>query len=76
MATEPDGDVPEGAPTAFWALVLVFNLALLSSSIGVMLLVFEQAWGWGGLALVVGAVGWAVGFAGYFWSREHLIDEA
>lgn len=76
MATESDGDVPDGAPTAFWALVLVFNLALLASSVGVMLLAFEGAWRWGGLALAVGVMAWAVGFAGYFWSREHLIEEA
>lgn len=76
MAGSDEGDVPRGARTAFWALVLVFNVALLVSAIGVMLVVFRGDWTWGGLALAVGAIGWALGLGGYVWTRRRLFGDA
>ncbi len=39
-----EDDVPSWARTTFWALVLVFNLALFAVGLGLMFVYFEGAW--------------------------------
>lgn len=60
---------PEGTPkdllSAFWSLVLLFNVGILATSLGALVLVFE---GWsrlGGGLLVVGLFALAHGFHKY-----------
>lgn len=47
--------------TLFWKLVLVFNVALLGLSVGVMFIVFDGRWGLGLDLILVGAVLFAYG---------------
>lgn len=60
-----DRDVPEDLLTRFWKLVGVFNLAVLATSLGVMLIAFEDRWTVGGGLLVVGIGAFLIGWIGY-----------
>ncbi len=59
-------DVPDGLFRAFWASVLLLNVALAGLSIGAMLVYFQGDYETGTLALLVGGVA-AVGTARYYW---------
>lgn len=72
MTEDDETDLPSWASKMFWLLVLVFNVAVFFSAVGVMVLYFEGAWIVGGVMLVVGGVFWAVGLAGYLWSRRRI----
>lgn len=74
MTDDGDEDVPEWASTMFWALVLVFNIALFFTAVGVMVVYFESDWSLGGAMLAVGVVSWAVGIGVYSWTRDRLYN--
>lgn len=69
---EDAGDTPEWATTAFWVLVLVFNVAVFATAVGAMVLYFERDLALGGVLLGVGVVSWAVGLGGYVAVRSRL----
>ncbi|MFP4628110.1 MAG: hypothetical protein ACLFMX_03880 [Halobacteriales archaeon] len=73
MVEIPDGDPPPGAGPAFWALVLVFNVAVLATGVGVIVLYFERDLTIAGPALAVAVAAWGVGLGGYRWARRHLL---
>ena len=58
----PDGsDAPVVLRSAFWSIVVVFNLAILAMGVGAMLLGFRGQWATGGTLLVAGALAFAFG---------------
>lgn len=63
VATE---DVPDGLFRAFWASVLLLNVALAGLSIGAMLIYFQGDYETGTLVLLVGGVA-AFGTVRYYW---------
>ena len=58
--------VPDGLFRAFWASVLLANVALGAISIGAMLIYFQGDYEAGTLALLIGSVA-ASGTARYYW---------
>lgn len=58
--------VPDDLFRAFWASVLLLNVALAALSIGAMFIYFRGDYGTGGLAMLIGAVA-AAGTARYYW---------
>lgn len=73
-ADEDAEDLPGWVPTAFWVLVLVFNVAVFFTAVGPMVIGFRGDWTVGGAMLFVGLVAWAVGIAGYRYARPRLPD--
>ncbi|MFW6449214.1 MAG: DUF7322 domain-containing protein [Halobacteriota archaeon] len=67
-----DEELPEWSRTAFWALVLVFNVALLVTAVGVMVLYFEGERHVGGWLVTLGLIAWAIGLGGYLFVRRRL----
>ncbi|CAI48847.1 uncharacterized protein NP_1512A [Natronomonas pharaonis DSM 2160] len=63
QATE---DVPDGLFRAFWASVLLLNVAVAALSIGAMFVYFRGDYETGGAALAIGAVA-AFGTFRYYW---------
>lgn len=67
----PSVDIPDGSDAdpriqrQFWLLVLVFNIALLSFSVGLMLAVFRGRWDDGTAAVAAGVVLFLYGFYRY-----------
>ena len=49
----------------FWSLVLLFNVALFATSLGLMLVGFEGRWQFGGALFLVGVVAFLRGWRGY-----------
>ncbi|WP_202932541.1 DUF7322 domain-containing protein [Halorussus salinus] len=49
----------------FWSLVLLFNVALFATSLGLMLIGFEGRWRFGGAMFLVGAFAFVRGWRGY-----------
>lgn len=72
MSEDSDDEVPEWARTAFWALVIVFNVAVFFTAVGAMVLYFEGDVLLSGAMLGVGVVAWAVGIGGYGLTRRRL----
>lgn len=77
---EPDVDGgfgPSDAPRellyAFWSLVLLFNVGLLATSLGAMLIVFRGDWDLGGGLLVVGLLALARGLHRYSRTDPHRL---
>lgn len=60
-------DVPEGLFQAFWASVLLLNVALAATAIGAMLIYFQGAYETGTLTLAIGTVA-ALGTLRYYWA--------
>lgn len=58
--------VPDGLFRAFWASVLLLNVALAALAIGAMFLYFQGDYGAGVPALLIGAVA-AFGTVRYYW---------
>lgn len=65
LGPDPDVDVPAELARQFWILVVVFNVALLAASVGVMLLVFEGRVRDGGLLLSISGLAFLAGYRGY-----------
>lgn len=59
-------DVSDGLFRAFWASVLLLNVALAALSIGAMLLYFRGDYGTGGPVLLIGVVASVATFR-YYW---------
>lgn len=64
------GDAPAELQRAFWALVVVFNVALLAGSLGAMLLAFRGDLSLGGSLLVLG-----LGLGFYGWRRYRTVTD-
>ncbi len=58
-------DTPKDLLTAFWSLVLLFNIGVLATSLGVLVLVFQGRLRLGGGLLVVGLFALAHGLYRY-----------
>ena len=65
-----DRDVPSDLLKRFWKLVGLFNIALLATSLGVMLVAFQGRWTVGGASLLVGIAAFLVGWRGYRRTRK------
>lgn len=62
----PDPDeIPPGLRASFWWLVLVFNAALLALWLGLLFVVFEADYDFGGRLLFAGVVLFAYGYYKY-----------
>lgn len=61
----PD-DAPKELLKAFWTLVVLFNVGLLSTSLGLMLVGFQGRIRFGGALLAIGLIALARGFYGYY----------
>ena len=67
----PSVDIPDSADAdpqlqrQFWLLVLVFNVALLAFSVGLMLVVFRGRWGDGMTGVTAGVVLFLYGYYRY-----------
>ncbi|MFB6299038.1 MAG: hypothetical protein ABEH65_02120 [Halobacteriales archaeon] len=60
-----ESDAPTALKWKFWQLVVVFNVALLASSIGVMLIGFRGRFRTGGASLLGGLVLFGIGWYRY-----------
>jgi hypothetical protein len=60
-----DVDVDPAVERLFWWLVLVFNAALLALSLGVMFVLFQGQYAFGGQLTLVGVVLFAYGYYRY-----------
>jgi len=58
----------------FWALVMIFNVALLTTSIGVMFIGFRGAWELGGQLTLAGLALFCFGYYRYRQSRAALAE--
>lgn len=79
IPTPPDpseNDVDPELARRFWALVLVFNVALLALSLGAMFLVFERDYSLGGQLLLAGAAAFAFGLYRYRTAKAYLADRS
>lgn len=72
--TEASDEVPDWASTAFWVLVLVFNVAVFFTAVGGMVLYFEGDLVLSGIMFAIGGVAWVVGLGGYGITRQKLPD--
>jgi hypothetical protein len=60
-----NSDIDPELKRQFWSLVLLFNVALFATSLGVMLVGFEGRWTVGGAIFAVGAFAFLRGWRGY-----------
>jgi hypothetical protein len=67
-------DVDPGLQNRFWALVAVFNLALLAVSLGVMFVGFRGNWELGGQLTVGGLLLFGFGYYRYRKTKAALAD--
>lgn len=77
IPTPPDpseNDVDPELARRFWALVLVFNVALLALSLGAMFVVFERNYSLGGQLLLAGGATFGFGVYRYRTAKAHLAD--
>jgi hypothetical protein len=68
-------DVDPDLANRFWALVAVFNLALLAVSVGVMFIGFRGNWELGGQLTVAGLLLFALGYYRYRKTKAALAAE-
>jgi hypothetical protein len=71
-----ENDVDPGLARRFWALVLVFNAALLALSLGAMLAVFEGNYSLGGQLLLGGAAAFGFGLYRYRTAKTYLAERS
>ncbi|WP_134670687.1 DUF7322 domain-containing protein [Halorussus marinus] len=64
-STESEPSVDSELATRFWSLALLFNLALLAASLGLLLIGFERRWTVGGGLLAVGVFAFVRGWYRY-----------
>jgi hypothetical protein len=69
---EPSGDTHPRVHLLFWALVVVFNLAVLAVGVGLVLLVFDGNLELGGQLLVVGTVLLGYGLYRYREAKQEI----
>lgn len=72
MPESDEEELPEWASTAFWGLVLVFNIALFLTAVGGMVIFFEEDWVLGGTMLAIGAIAWIIGASVYYLTQRKL----
>ena len=60
----------------FWALVMVFNVALLAASVGVMLVGFQGEWEVGGQLTLAGLALFAFGYYRYRQTKAVLAENS
>lgn len=58
----------------FWALAMVFNVALLVTSLGVMFLIFQGAWELGGQLTLAGLLLFGFGYYRYRRTKAELAE--
>jgi hypothetical protein len=73
--TETDADIDPGTHRLFWGLVVLFNVALLALSLGVMFAAFEGRLELGAQLVLVGIVLSAYGYFRYRRFRRAGSDE-
>lgn len=71
-----EADVDPGAARRFWALVFVFNVALLTLSLGTMFAVFEGDVSLGGRLVLAGLAALGFGLYRYRAAKAHLRDRS
>jgi len=79
VPTPPDpseNDVDPEIARRFWALVLVFNVALLALSLGAMFVFFEGNYSLGGQLLLAGATAFVFGLYRYRSAKAYLADRS
>lgn len=79
VPTAPDpteADVDPGVARRFWALVLVFNAALLALALGAMFVVFEGNVSLGGQLLLAGLAALGFGLYRYRAAKAYLGDRS
>ncbi len=79
IPTPPDpseSSADPGLARRFWALVAVFNVALLALSLGAMFVVFEGNYSLGGQLLLAGAAALGFGLHRYRTAKAALADES
>ena len=59
----------------FWALVMVFNVALLAASVGVMFVAFQGEWELGGQLTLAGLVLFGFGYYRYRQTKAALAEK-
>jgi len=64
-SAESDASVDSELATQFWSLALLFNLAVLAASLGLLLIGFERRWTVGGGLLAVGVFAFVRGWYRY-----------
>ena len=72
MSEDDEEEIPEWAKTAFWALVLVFNVAVFFTAVAVMIFYFEDDLTLAAAMFAIGVVAWAVGIGGYIMTQRRL----
>jgi hypothetical protein len=71
-----EADVDPGVARRFWALVLVFNAALLALALGAMFVVFEGNVSLGGQLLLAGLAALGFGLYRYRAAKVYLRDRS
>lgn len=72
-APDPSGnDVDPELFRRFWALVALFNVALLATALGLMVAAFDGKFALGGQLLVAGLAAFAFGFHRYRTTRDRM----
>ena len=71
-----ENDVDPELPRRFWALVVVFNVALLAISLGLMFVAFEGAYALGGQFLVGGLAAFGFGLYRYRTTKRSLAERS
>lgn len=76
-APEPsEGNIDGATARRFWALVTVFNVALLALSLGAMFVLFEGNYTLGGQLLVAGAAVFGFGLYRYRTAKAALLERS
>ncbi|WP_266077293.1 DUF7322 domain-containing protein [Haladaptatus caseinilyticus] len=60
-----DGDADPEIQKEFWAQVILFNIALFTFCLGLMLVGFERRWTFGGLLIAIGIIAFTRGYSRY-----------
>ncbi len=67
-----DAETPGWATTAFWALVIVFNVAVFFTAVGFLVLYFENDQLLSMAMFTIAAIAWVIGLGGYVFTRRRL----
>lgn len=72
MSEDDEEAVPDWAKTAFWALVLVFNVAVFFTAVSVMVFYFEDDVTLSAAMFAIGMIAWVAGIGGYIMTQRRL----